>query len=628
MTTSPYQIVIGTAGHIDHGKTALVYALTGDNTDRLAEEQERGMTIDLGFAFLTSAITIIDVPGHEKFIRNMVAGVATIDCALLVIAADDGIMPQTMEHVQIMNLLGIRHGVIALTKIDLIDDHEWLDLVEADIRQAFQATFLSEAPIIRVSNTTGTGIADVKSQLQGMAKKVGKKQDRGYFRLPVDRVFTKSGFGTVVTGTVISGDVRLNDTVEIAPQMLTAKVRGIQSHGQPVELGRRGDRLALNLANVDTRDLDRGTEILSPGRGKVTERFIAHITLLPDTDWTLKPRQRVHIHIGTAEFLARIWIPSILKPGEKKNAVFTLEKPAVITNDDHFIMRSYSPMVTIGGGVVLAGNPGDKWKTIKEVTLVLPADPQERFGWLVHHNRHRPQTPAEWAITMQQSRETINTWISALTLIENDTTGFIYSRDDFQSDCANLVHRVQAFHRKHPYRKWIGRKQLLDDLGYDPKWFSVLVNDCLKRKVLVTDDSGLRLPDHEIKLRDEDKNQLHQIKAWIEKQHFAMAGTKDIESELGLDYKRLQDLLFILKDRGDIIEITGNTWLAAAVFNELLEKLTAWFKTHDTLSVSDFKDLSGLSRKSAIPLLEYLDRFDYTFRVENHRKAGENLNRG
>ncbi len=625
MTAGAHQVVIGTAGHIDHGKTALVYALTGEQTDRLTEERERGMTIDLGFAFLTDNITIIDVPGHEKFIRNMVAGVATIDCALLVVAADDGIIPQTVEHVQIMHLLGIRKGIIALTKIDLVEDDEWLSLVEADIRQSFQTTFLAEAPLVRISNTRNTGIAELKKALLEMADKVRKKEDRGYFRLPVDRVFSKSGFGTVVTGTAISGQTKVNDVVEILPQGELAKIRGIQSHGVTVSLGQRGDRLALNLASVEAGELARGTEIVTADRGIVTDRFVAHVQLLEDTRWMLKPRQRVHIHIGTAEFLARVWIPAPMHPGQEQNAIFSLENPMAITHDDRFIVRSYSPMETIGGGtVILAGFAGD-WKTLRKEITTIPVAPLERFEWIVDRFRQASKSPREWSIMLQQSEETIREWITTLKLVWEKGVNIVYSPTGFKRDCDIMIQRVREFHHRHPYRKWMGRKQLMDELKFEPKWFSFIMETCVAEKKLVTEESGLRLPDHVITLQEQDKTLLQSIRSFIDRQDLAMAATKEIVSGLELDFKRIQDLLFILKDRKEIIEITTNHWISAVALDRLLDKLKTWFQTHSRLSVSDFKDLTGLSRKSAIPLLEYLDKSDYTVRVENDREAGENI---
>ena len=351
------QVVIGTAGHIDHGKTALVKALTGTNTDRLAEEQARGMTIDLGFAFLTENITIIDVPGHEKFIRNMVSGVSTIQIGLFVIAADDGVMPQTIEHLQILSLLQIPQGVIALTKTDIADE-EWTDLVEDDIRQLCKGTFLENAPIIRTSIANDSGIEDLRKILLEQAEKVHDKIDRGFFRLQVDRSFIKTGFGSVVTGTVISGELNKGDEVQILPAEKTGRVRGLQSHGKTIDTVRLGDRAAVNIAGLDKKDLWRGAELVSAGWLKPTLQIIANISMIPKTKWLIKSKQRVRIHIGTQELLARVvLLKSPQKADESGNALIQFETPAVVAMDDRFVIRSYSPMDTIGGGIVLDANP-------------------------------------------------------------------------------------------------------------------------------------------------------------------------------------------------------------------------------------------------------------------------------
>jgi len=299
------QIVVGTAGHIDHGKTALVKALTGTDTDRLAEEKARGMTIDLGFAYLDQSITIIDVPGHEKFIRNMVAGVSTIHIALLVIAADDGIMPQTKEHLHILQLLGVKQGIIALTKTDLADDNDWNDLVELEIQDLIVDTFLKDAPIIRTSVETGEGIDTLKQAILSQSKNIETELDRGFFHLPVDRVFSKTGFGSVVTGTVLSGKAKDGQELEIIPGNQKAKVRGLQTHGTETLSVKMGDRAAINLAGTNLDDLYRGAVIADPRWMKSTEKLIARVTLIEDTRWKLKNRQRVHLHIGTTEVVAR-----------------------------------------------------------------------------------------------------------------------------------------------------------------------------------------------------------------------------------------------------------------------------------------------------------------------------------
>ncbi|MDP7558703.1 MAG: selenocysteine-specific translation elongation factor, partial [Candidatus Marinimicrobia bacterium] len=326
------QIVIGTAGHIDHGKTALVKALTGTDTDRLPEEQRRGMTIDLGFAFLSDNITIIDVPGHEKFIRNMVAGVSTVDIALLTIAADDGIMPQTREHLDILRLLNIRLGCIALTKCDLAESDEWLELLKEEISDFVQDAFQDSVPIVRTSAETGEGVEDLRNVLTDLAGKAVERNDRGFFRQSVDRVFSMKGFGTVVTGTVSSGSAKVGDRLEIVPGNVKAKIRGLQSHGKDVKSVKPGDRSAVNLSGVERHHLKRGSQIVSAGFLEPLTSFGAEIKMTTGTKRKLKHEQRVRIHLGTDEVMGRVLIVSSdgqksINPGESATVLIRLEKP-------------------------------------------------------------------------------------------------------------------------------------------------------------------------------------------------------------------------------------------------------------------------------------------------------------
>ncbi|MEJ2636412.1 MAG: selenocysteine-specific translation elongation factor [Calditrichia bacterium] len=352
------QYVIGTAGHIDHGKTALIQALTGINTDRLKEEQERGITIDLGFAHFSDNVTIIDVPGHERLIKNMVAGVSTIDLVLFVIAADDGIMPQTREHLDIVKLLGISHGIFVITKIDLVDE-EWLLMVEEEIGNLLKGSVFENAPVLKTSAVTGEGIEDVRKTIFESLKQIERREDDGIFRLPIDRVFGKPGFGTVVTGSVLSGQIDAGGAVEILPELIPARVRGLQSHDRPVESVSMGDRAALNLTGIGNDQLHRGQVIAQAGYYRAVQSFNARLTPLPDETVLIKNRMRVRIHLHTAEIFARLVLPELkaLDPGQSAMVQFRLEKPVYASFGDHFIIRQYSPQITLGGGIVLETNP-------------------------------------------------------------------------------------------------------------------------------------------------------------------------------------------------------------------------------------------------------------------------------
>ena len=338
------QVVIGTAGHIDHGKTALVEALTGTNTDTLAQEKQRGITIDLGFAYLNENITIVDVPGHKKFIRNMVAGASTIHLGLLVIAADDGIMPQTIEHLHILNSLSVHKGITVITKIELADE-DWIDLVVSEVKEIEKNTIFQDGPILKVDSISMKGVNDLKDTIISLVNTIKFEQKSEYFKMHVDRVFSKKGYGPVVTGTVKSGTLKVGDSVEILPEKLTAQVRGMQTHGGSVQKVKNGDRAALNLTKVDIKLLNRGTTISNPGLIPVTDKLLANLTMSPYTSWFLKNNQRVRINIGTAEILARVRIfgKKIMK-NQNSNVIILFERPVGVTINDQFVVRSYSPL--------------------------------------------------------------------------------------------------------------------------------------------------------------------------------------------------------------------------------------------------------------------------------------------
>jgi selenocysteine-specific elongation factor len=366
-------IVMGTAGHVDHGKTALIKGLTGVDTDRLKEEKERGITIELGFASLTLpdglVLGVVDVPGHERFVRNMVAGAAGIDLVAMVIAADEGVMPQTREHLQICNLLGIRKGLVALAKVDLVDQ-EWLALVQEDVREFLRGTFLEGAPIVPVSSLTGEGFPELRETIARVAGEVETEADAGLFRLPVDRVFTMKGFGTVVTGTLLSGQVRIGEEVEFAPTGLRTRVRGIQVHNRPQEVAEAGQRTAVNLQGVEKATIERGHVLAAPETLPASRRLDVSFRLLPGAARKLKNRTLIRLHTGTSEIMARVILldRDDLEPGGEAYAQIVPEEPVTVVAGDRFVARSYSPVTTIGGGIILDPLPG-KHKRFSEKIL-------------------------------------------------------------------------------------------------------------------------------------------------------------------------------------------------------------------------------------------------------------------
>ena len=442
------QIVIGTAGHIDHGKTALVKALTGVDTDRLVEEQKRGMTIDLGFAFLNDRITIIDVPGHERFIRNMVAGVSTIDFVILVVALDDGMMPQTMEHLNIIDLLRIPDGVIVLTKSDLIKDGQWVDLVKEEIKEKTEGTILEGKPIIKTSVNTNEGIKELYDLLSSLEGVKIKSQNDENFRLQIDRVFHKTGYGIILTGTVLSGNLTIGSSVGVQPSNKTGKVRGLQSHGEPVDFVSKGDRAAVNLTGIELTHIWRGSELVSPKSIQAAHRAIVHIKLIQTTKWKLKAQQRIRIHLGTSESLAKIvYIPKTISSGESINAVLEFNKPVTTTLDDRFIIRAYSPIDTIGGGKILDKDPEGTWKKIKVQCQQLSNQVTERFLQFISYSENAPKSVGFWADKFSKSREYIHILVESNQLVNEKD--MVFSDENMSMVCNVIKGITEALDRNN-----------------------------------------------------------------------------------------------------------------------------------------------------------------------------------
>ena len=616
------QVVIGTAGHIDHGKTALVKALTGTNTDRLAEEQARGMTIDLGFAFLTDNITIIDVPGHEKFIRNMVSGVSTIQIGLFVIAADDGVMPQTVEHLQILSLLKIQQGVIVLTKTDLADE-EWTDLVEDDIRQLCKNTFLENVPIIRTSIADGSGIEELRKILLEQAEEIHDKNDRGFFRLQVDRSFIKTGFGTVVTGTVISGELNKGDEVQILPVEKTGRVRGLQSHGKTVDTVKLGDRAAVNITGLDKKDLWRGAELVNTGWLKPTLQIIANISIIPKTKWIIKSKQRVRIHIGTQELLVRVvLLKSPLKAGESGNALIQFEVPAVVAMDDRFVIRSYSPMDTIGGGIVLDANPKGTVKSQRLWAKDLSVEPDERYLQFINREINNLHTLLEWCKIFHISNQTLKSIITKNKLRTAKGKPFIYSDENLNKCKSIIINFLNDFHKDQPYQEFMKGEELKEKSHFDSNWFEFVLSELISKDKVKQIQACYALANYGIELSDKDQKNTDIIEKIIGSFNYEPVTINLLVEESKLPNKEVLELLHVLKGLEKVTNIAEGLWSNRLKIDEISGKLKQYFAKSDKLSVVQFKDITGLTRKSAIPLLEYFDRQNITIRDGNERLKG------
>ena len=621
------QIVIGTAGHIDHGKTALVKALTGTDTDRLPEEQRRGMTIDLGFAFLSDNITIIDVPGHEKFIRNMVAGVSTVDIALLTIAADDGIMPQTREHLDILRLLNVRLGCITVTKCDLAESDEWLELLEEEISDFVQDAFQDSVPIVRTSAETGEGIKDLRNVLTNLAGNAVERNDRGFFRQSVDRVFSMKGFGTVVTGTVSSGSAKVGDRLEIVPGNVKAKIRGLQSHGKDVKSVKPGDRSAVNLSGVERHHLKRGSQIVSAGFLEPLTSFGAEIKMTTGTKRKLKHEQRVRIHLGTDEVMGRVLIVSSdgqksINPGESATVLIRLEKPIPVTIGDQFIIRLYSPPETLGGGSVIDTHPPRKWKAAaKWLTDLTYLTEDDRTALFLERNKSNPKTVSEWGKRFQLGETELNSRLDGLKLIRfgDDRNPFLSLSHLLEKQKSDLIKTVGEFHEKAAYRLGVPKDELRQNLKYIEPLFDYLTELLVEDGLVKEKDGLIQAGGHKIKLSEEDQNLAQQVSNLLEKFGTTPPNLSDLSSELGQSDKKMLEILHVLKSEGKVTEITRDLWYFSNVLKDMESSVRNFFEAHDGMEVTDFKKLTGTTRKHAIPLLEYLDKHDVTFRDGNKR---------
>jgi len=618
------QVVIGTAGHIDHGKTALVKALTGTDTDRLAEEKARGMTIDLGFAFLNDSVTIIDVPGHEKFIRNMVAGVSTINIALLVVAADDGIMPQTREHLLILKLLNIPQCVVALSKTDLAEDAEWLNLIELEIRELTNGVFNS-VDVVRTSVQTNEGIEELKHLLETRAVAVQQSEEESFFRLQADRVFSMTGFGTVVTGTVISGGLKKGDSVDVLPGNISVKVRGIQSHGADVESVQRGDRAAVNLSGVEAEKVFRGSELAAPGKLQAESKFTAHIQLTADMKKELEHLQRVRVHLGTAEVMARVYLTSNKKmtAGSSANVIIEMEQPAVMASEDRFVMRSYSPMHTIGGGTVLTTFI-PKGVKIKEWVSELELSLEKRFEQLVTTFKLNPKTVFEWGKALQMIDNNVRDLVKK-TGLNTSRRSFIYSDQNLNTCSELIVKSLEQYHEKNPLRKAMSTDVLQQETRLSEKWLTELLGIMEKDASIRSAGTGVALASHKVELAGGTAELSGKMEKGLRENGFTPMTTKKLSGMLHKAENDVLEILHVLKSAGNVLEIENGVWMHGENMAKLRQSLKGHFDSQNEMNVADFKRMTSLTRKFAIPVLEYCDKQGWTERNGNLRLKGKEL---
>ncbi len=626
-------IIIGTAGHIDHGKSALIKALTGTDPDRLAEEQERGMTIDLGFAFLSREIAFIDVPGHERFIKNMVAGISTVDMAMLVIAADDGVMPQTREHLDILSLLRLQRGIIVLTKIDLVDA-DLLELVQEDVRETVRGTFLERAPVYQVSAITGAGIEQLRADLLQLAGETAPRPDRGVFWLPLDRSFIIKGFGTVVTGSVLSGSARVGDTLELLPEGRLVKVRGLQQHGDSVNDIAIGNRAAINLQNISKEELQRGDVLATPGTFKATTLMDGRLHLLKNGRKELLNRARVRLHLGTREILARVKLLEAdrLQPGQSTLVQLLLEEPAVAMRRDPFVIRHYSPAYSIGGGIILdsAAVPHRRFdqKVIERLRGLENPDPQETLSAaLLGHPftpRHEVELHALTGLPPENLPGLLQQGVEQKQLLRFSIGGRnVYLH---VQGYAQLQQRITAtladFHKREPLRPGMSKAELRAQVGgaIAPKLFDLTLTALVQAGSVSEQPQWVKLAQHEIRLNPADEKMAQQIITLLEASPFSPPEEAALAGAISCGPADIRRVLGALQGMGRVVRLEGELFFLQSVLDEAEKRLLEFGRTRDEITVGEFRELLGTSRKYAVPILGYFDQKGRTERLGDVRR--------
>jgi len=629
-------VIVGTAGHIDHGKTALVKALTGIDADRLAEEKRRGITIDIGFAHLELPgpggeplrLGFVDVPGHERFVRNMLAGVGGIDLVLLVIAADESIKPQTREHFEICRLLNIPRGITVLTKSDLVD-RETLDVVRLEVEDFLRGSFLdaARAPIVPVSSLTGAGIDDLKRELARVAAEVPAKSAASVFRLPIDRVFTMKGFGTVITGTLISGTVRKEAEVDVFPLGRRARVRGVQVHGRPAEQATAGERTALNLAGFSPDELARGMTLAAPGLFRSTNRLDVSLALLAGAR-PLKDRARVHFHAYTFETVAEVVLyeGKEIKPGQSAMAQLRLQDPALLFPGDRFILRQFSPVVTIGGGAVLDALPLRRRVSREQARAFLSAlqagDPQNVLKARAANRSDKGLSLAEAVAETGWRRELIEATAASLT----QAGQLLRMGDRFvhppavESLKIALLDAVTSFHTRNPLVGGINKEELRNEFRVTPEMFPAVLDLLVKDGKLDVSGELVRLAGRGVVMKDEETEAKKTIESAFSTAGLKVPYLKDVLAGLPVDKARAQKIVTLLLRDKVLIKVSDELVFHREALVGLRKLMAEQKKKTPKIDVGAFKDLIGVTRKYAIPLLEYLDRERVTRRVGDLRE--------
>jgi selenocysteine-specific elongation factor len=628
--------VVGTAGHVDHGKSTLIQALTGIDPDRLAEEKARGMTIDLGFAWLKlpsgQEVSIVDVPGHERFIHNMLAGVGGIDIALLVVAADEGVMPQTREHLDILDLLAIPSGAIVVTKTDLVDE-EWLELVTAEIEEAVKGTVMAGAPIVPVSSVTRAGLDELIALLDRLLQQDRTRPTTGRSRLPIDRVFTIAGFGTVVTGTLLDGELQVGQEVEIQPGGRRARVRGLQSHRRKVDRAPSGTRVAVNLTGVATDDLTRGEVVTAPGSLRATRLVDVKLRVLEDAPRPLVHNMPLTFHAGAAETMAKASLldRQQIEPGEVAWAQLRLADDVALAKGDLFIVRAPSPSATLGGGTVIEPHPRRHRRhqapVLERLAVLERGTPEE-----IVLEQLRLREPTDFqslagraGLSTAETREVIVTAIASGSVVPLDGTDggtprivsnlLLASRAGWERLTAAVRGQVGEYHRAHPLRPGMPKEELRTRLGQDARTFSRVVGRLLVEGAVREAGPLLALPDHAVSLTPEMQARMDRLVSELRAGGASPPGRGELESRYGLSNEATQ----VLIERGDLVEVAPDLIYPRDVFDRLVDDIVGAIRERGSISVAGVRDLTGTSRRYSLPILAYLDEKRVTRRVGDDR---------
>lgn len=632
------QVVLGTAGHIDHGKTSLIRALTGIDTDRLKEEKLRGITIELGFAHMDldggHRLGIVDVPGHERFVRHMLAGATGIDIVALVIAADEGVMPQTREHLEICELLRVKKGLVVLTKTDLVDDPDWIEMVQEDVTEFLKGTFLQGAPILRVSASTGEGLFELRKALSDLVKDVKPRDLDGPFRLPVDRVFSMRGFGTVVTGTSSSGRLRIGDPVMVYPMKQRSKVRGLQVHNEEVQEIFAGQRTAINLQGLERALIQRGDIVATPGSLVPTHLVDVELEHLPSAPRPLKNRSKIRFHTGTAEHLGTLVLldREELPPGESAFAQVRLDQPITVLRADRFVVRSYSPVQTIGGGMVLHPLPRKhkgqgKALAAEALHALVNSSDDDIILWHVQDSGWGGLNLEELRVRTNISptylQKALHRFASNRTLIpfDKENQRFIHASELAKLQEA-IIESLSSYHQLFPLKTGMPKEELSAQLPYpvDVKLYNFVLRQLTDQGRVATEMEWVRLTSHKITLTQEEEVIRSKIEETFLKAGLQPPFFKDVAPLLPGTPRQHQDVLEWMIAQGILIKVKEDIYFHANTIQELQQRLVAFLKENGEISTTQFKDMTQISRKYMIPLLEYFDTQKITIRVGDTRR--------